>query len=127
MTTDSLPDCPTCAVGTERDGSIRGYYCRRCHGSWVRSDQEDDLSPLVAWWSTPCEPEPEPDPINQPAHYTSGAVEVIDAIEAWELGFRLGNAVKYIARAGKKDPAKVLEDLKKARWYLDREISKQGG
>jgi hypothetical protein len=64
-----------------------------------------------------------PDPVNSPAHYTSGGIEVIDAIEAWGLGFRLGNAVKYIARCGKKDPAKTVEDLKKARWYLDREIA----
>jgi hypothetical protein len=63
------------------------------------------------------------DPVDHPSHYTSGGVEVIDAIEAWDLGFHLGNAVKYIARAGKKDPAKVVEDLKKARWYLDRALS----
>ena len=63
-----------------------------------------------------------PDPVNRPSHYTAGGVEVIDAIEAWGLGFALGNAVKYIARAGKKDPSKTIEDLRKARWYLDREI-----
>ena len=61
------------------------------------------------------------DPILHPAHYTFSAIEVIDAIEAWELGFHLGNAVKYIARAGRKGDQ--LQDLKKARWYLDREIS----
>ena len=63
------------------------------------------------------------DPIN-PRHYTESAVEPIAAIEAWNLGFCLGNCVKYIARAGKKttDP---LEDLKKARWYLNREIMNQ--
>ena len=63
-----------------------------------------------------------PDLINHPPHYTSGGIETIDVIEAWGLGFALGNCVKYISRAGKKDPAKALEDLKKARWYLDREI-----
>lgn len=66
---------------------------------------------------------PKPDPVNHPAHYTMGRVEVIDAIEAWDLGFHLGNAVKYIARAGRKGDA--LEDLKKARWYLDREIARR--
>lgn len=65
------------------------------------------------------------DSINHPAHYTSGGIETIDAIEAWGLGFALGNAVKYISRAGKKDPTKRVEDLKKARFYLDREISNQ--
>lgn len=48
--------------------------------------------------------------------------EAIDVIEAWELNFNLGNTVKYISRNGKKDPNKYIEDLEKARWYLDREI-----
>lgn len=63
-----------------------------------------------------------PDPVNSPSHYVLGGIEVIDAIEAWGLGFRLANVVKYVARAAHK--GKQLEDLKKARWYLDREISK---
>lgn len=63
--------------------------------------------------------------VDHPPHYTLGGVEVIDAIEAWELGFHRGNAVKYIARAGKKGgPEKELEDLRKARWYIDREIKR---
>ena len=62
------------------------------------------------------------DPINHPAHYTFSGIEVIDAIEAWRLGFHLGNVVKYIARAGRK--GSKLDDLKKARWYLDREIDR---
>ena len=66
------------------------------------------------------------DPINNPQHYGGDAnpYEAIKVIEAWGLGFCLGNVVKYIARAGKKDPAKELEDLKKARWYLDWEIAR---
>ncbi len=60
------------------------------------------------------------DPIHHPAHYTFSAIEVIDAIEAWELGFHLGNVIKYVVRAGRK--GNKLDDLKKARWYLDREI-----
>lgn len=66
----------------------------------------------------------QPDPVSHPSHYTSGGIEVIDAIEAWSLGFHLGNVVKYVARAGKKDPARTVEDLKKARWYLEREIAR---
>lgn len=65
------------------------------------------------------------DPVNHPAHYTDGKIEVIDFIEDKKLGYCLGNAVKYIARAGKKDPAKYTEDLAKAVWYLSREIEKQ--
>ena len=65
------------------------------------------------------------DNVNHPAHYTDGSIEVIDFIEDKKLGYHLGNAVKYISRAGKKDPSKEIEDLKKARWYLDRYIQKR--
>ncbi len=60
--------------------------------------------------------------VNHPAHYggADNPYEAIKVIEAWGLGFCLGNTVKYISRAGKKDP--TLQDLKKAQWYLDREI-----
>jgi hypothetical protein len=62
------------------------------------------------------------DNVTHPAHYTYGGIETIDAIEAWNLGFHLGNVVKYVSRAGKKDPALTVEDLRKAAWYLDRAI-----
>lgn len=62
------------------------------------------------------------DPVHHPAHYTFGSIEVIEVIEDWQLGFHLGNAIKYIARAGKKGDA--LEDLEKAKWYLEREMKK---
>ena len=64
------------------------------------------------------------DNVNHPAHYTDGKIEVIDFIEDKGLGFHRGNAVKYIARAGKKDPAKEVEDLQKAVWCLNREIAR---
>ena len=61
------------------------------------------------------------DPVSKPSHYTEGRkIETIDAIEDWGLGFHLGNAVKYISRAGRKDPAKTGEDISKAIWYLER-------
>lgn len=62
------------------------------------------------------------DPVNHPSHYTDGKIEVIDYIEDKQLGFHLGNAVKYISRAGKKDPDKEIEDLEKAVWYIQRYI-----
>lgn len=65
------------------------------------------------------------DNVAHPKHYNQGSIEVIEYIEDQELGFRLGNVVKYISRAGRKDPAKVIEDLKKAQWYLQREIEIQ--
>ena len=62
------------------------------------------------------------DPVTKPQHYAASKIEVIEAIEAWGVGYCLGNVIKYVARAGKKDPAKHLEDLRKALWYLQREI-----
>lgn len=61
------------------------------------------------------------DVINHPSHYTRGNIEVIDFIEDQQLPYHLGNVIKYIARAGHKGDK--LEDLKKARWYLDRYIN----
>ena len=63
----------------------------------------------------------EEDPVSKPKHYNVG-IEPIEAIESWGLNFRLANVIKYVARADHKNNR--LEDLKKARWYLDREISK---
>ena len=62
------------------------------------------------------------DAVNSPSHYTDGKIVVIDFIEDKGLNFHRGNAIKYIARAGKKNPQKEVEDLQKAVWYLNREI-----
>jgi hypothetical protein len=62
--------------------------------------------------------------VDHPSHYNAGRIEVIDFIEDQNLNFHLGNAVKYISRAGKKDPAKFREDLEKAIWYINRELKK---
>ena len=68
------------------------------------------------------------DNVENPKHYTDTKIEVIDYIEDKNLGFCLGNAIKYISRAGKKhsadktDKAKTIEDLNKARWYINRRI-----
>lgn len=64
------------------------------------------------------------DVVNHPNHYTDGKIEVIEFIEDKGLNFHRGNAVKYIARAGKKYKDKEIEDLKKAIWYLKREIKR---
>lgn len=60
--------------------------------------------------------------IDHPDYYNTGKIEVIDFLEDQNLPFHLGNAVKYICRAGKKDPNKTVEDLKKAAWYINRYI-----
>jgi len=62
------------------------------------------------------------DMVNHPPHYKSGGIETIDFIEAKELNYRLGNVIKYITRADRKGDR--MEDLKKALWYLQREIEK---
>ena len=62
--------------------------------------------------------------VNHPDHYRSDSgIEAIDAIEAWDLNFNLGNVIKYTCRAGLK--SNRLEDLKKAAWYLQREINNE--
>lgn len=73
--------------------------------SWVAIHEEDEF-----------------DPVNSPSHYKVGGIETIDFIEAKGLNYRLGNVIKYVTRAGHKLDA--VEDLMKARWYLDREIDK---
>ena len=65
------------------------------------------------------------DSVNHPNHYNMGKIEVIDAIDDWNLSFCLGNAVKYIARADYK--GKPIEDLQKAIWYLQHEIDRRKG
>ena len=60
--------------------------------------------------------------INHPSHYNMVKYEAIDVIEDWQLNFNLGNTVKYISRAGHKDD--IVQDLKKALWYLEREIKR---
>ena len=99
---------------------------------------------IEMWLSAPCANEPENPPadkhvdlqrasgkvcdnVNHPAHYTFGNIEVIDFIEDQHLGFHLGNAVKYISRAGRKDQARTVEDLRKAAWYLNRQIERLEG
>lgn len=65
------------------------------------------------------------DLINHPAHYTQGSIEPISVIEDWGLSYHLGNTVKYIARA--KHKASEEQDLRKAKWYLDRYLEENFG
>lgn len=108
------------------------YNSEVCCGNCVDGIEE--------WLNAPCANEPENPPaehvdlqkvsekvcdnVNHPSHYTSGRIEVIDFIEDQHLGFHLGNAVKYISRAGRKDADKTVEDLRKAAWYLNRQIER---
>lgn len=64
------------------------------------------------------------DMIHHPDHYNKGGIEVIDFIEAWDLNFSRGSAVKYICRGGIKDTGREIEDLKKAKQYIQFEINR---
>jgi hypothetical protein len=85
--------------------SVRGGFCLDCEKSQIKEHKEDV--------------------INKPKHYNFATIEPIDVIEDWKLDFRLANALKYISRAGRKDPSKIKEDLEKAVWYIERFIEKE--
>jgi hypothetical protein len=85
----------------------------------------------VAVFTAPPAPAPAPpvvaDVVNNPAHYTVGGISVFDFIDAKKLSYGRGNVIKYVTRAGVKDPATELQDLEKAQWYLAAEIDRLKG
>ena len=99
--------------------------CNYC--SYCPSDifcKESCIDGIEAWLESPTEENQPADNVSHPSHYTGGKIEVIDFIEDKGLGFHLGNAVKYISRAGRKNPDKTVEDLRKAVWYINRQIQR---
>lgn len=109
--TTTTPQCSECKdTGIAYYSGVGDDTCRSCGGSqWQKKKQELEASKPV-----------KTEAVNHPAHYNAGKYEVIDVIEDWDLGFNLGNTIKYIARAEHK--GKELEDLEKALWYLKRRI-----
>ena len=110
---------------------LLGSMCAYCIHDGKNCEKKSCKAGIKAWFDTPCEENPPSDNVNppfdnvnHPAHYTFGQIEVIDFIEDKKLGFHLGNAVKYISRAGRKNPDKTIEDLQKAAWYLNRQIAR---
>ena len=104
---------------------VKGEWCDGCEGCALKICSTEECAELVRMWlERKCKDNPPADNVNHPAHYTSGKIEVIDFIEDKELGFHLGNAVKYISRAGRKNPDKIVEDLQKAVWYINRQIQR---
>lgn len=94
--------------------------------SYINSESVKDLYDCtddvkVSCVTTDIKPNPISNVIDHPSHYNRGKIEVIEFIEDQGLSFHLGNVIKYVARAGSKGDK--LEDLKKARWYLDRYIN----
>ena len=124
--------CTGCLLRDEKHEWTRPCYGNPCLN--IADSPEKDLDKALAIIGEAAEePFEEPDffdkklnlpndPVNHPSHYTDGKIEVIDFITDKKLGFCLGNAVKYISRAGKKDPTKEVEDLEKAIWYINRYI-----
>lgn len=85
--------------------------------TWVDSEIADRIVQFAQGPATP-------DNVNHPSHYTRGKIEVWDFIIDQDLNYLCGNVVKYVCRAGEKDPAKHVEDLEKAKAYLNREIKR---
>ncbi len=103
-------------------------YCPECLPKYSKVPKKKEVDATLANMIANTLGEPEvkvvelkEDVINHPSHYTRGKIDVIDFIEDQQLPYHLGNVIKYIARAGYKGDK--LEDLKKARWYLDRYIN----
>lgn len=117
--------CNTTFVHTKEKAQGRWpKYCPEC----LPKKKEVAVGPVAQTIVEKVEPEfktvelpKKEDVINHPSHYTRGKIEVIDFIEDQQLPYHLGNVIKYVARAGYKGDK--LEDLKKARWYLDRYIN----
>lgn len=65
------------------------------------------------------------DNVNHPLYYNTGSIEVIDAVNDWNLDFDRGNVIKYLVRAGLKDPSKEIEDLEKAQFYLNDYVKRR--
>lgn len=119
--------CNTTFVHTKEKAQGRWpKYCPECLPKYskVPKKKEVAVEPVAQTIEEPevkvVEVPKNEDVINHPSHYTRGKIEVIDFIEDQQLPYHLGNVIKYIARAGYKGDK--LEDLKKARWYLDRYI-----
>ena len=120
-------ECKTCFY-SELDGKI--HPCNDCEGydKWVNRSifiraSAKPLSEAIKEWVDCKEDEEIVDIVNQPPHYTEhpSGIECIQVTE--HMGFNLGNAIKYIWRCDLKKDA--IEDLKKAKWYIDREIDKR--
>ena len=116
--------CNTTFVHTKEKAQGRWpKYCPECLPKYskVHKKKEVAVEPVAQTIEEHEVKATKEDVINHPSHYTRGKIEVIDFIEDQQLPYHLGNVIKYIARAGYKGDK--LEDLKKARWYLDRYIN----
>lgn len=96
--------------------------CVRCKGTALPDSEEFKNRPNLWTDGVRFPTHKTDDPVNHPSHYTKGKIEVADFIADQKLNFDRGNAVKYVCRAGSKDPSKEIQDLEKAIWYINHEI-----
>ncbi len=106
--------CSTCIHIDEESGADP---CVRCRRTFVAGSVDYRIYPDL--WEGE---ESTNDPVNHPSHYNKGKIEVADFIADQKLNFDRGNAVKYVCRAGSKDPEEEIQDLEKAIWYINHEI-----
>ncbi len=112
---DDLLKCSTCP-----ETDHEGQFCR-CESRNIRISKQNRIDGKSEW--NDIGKFFKNDNINKPKHYQGNGMEAIDVIESFELDFNLGNAIKYILRAGKKDDKN--QDLKKACYYIERAILKE--
>ena len=101
----------------QRRTKLKSAASKSKQDKWARSNRPSTLVPSAVMSMAVYAD----DMVNHPPHYKTGGIETIDFIEAKNLGYNLGNVVKYVSRADLK--GNKLEDLQKAKWYLDRAIS----
>jgi hypothetical protein len=117
---DSKDHCGECVLFTNEFHCGRG---KQFNSERSVSDDEVKRAYAVVFGYTP-DPTANPanNSVNHPSHYNKGKIEVADFIADQKLNFDRGNAVKYVCRAGSKDPDKEIQDLEKAIWYINHEI-----
>ena len=106
---DTCKDCNHCLIELQ---------CNSANGMFITNEHEcENAYEIIKFFGSKLN-----DPVNHPSHYTKGKIEVADFIADQKLNFDRGNAVKYVCRAGSKDPEKEIQDLEKAIWYINHEI-----
>lgn len=111
----SMFECPVCSTAFTLVPKAQDFKCFKCHARLCLNDN-GELAIVVPSSNVH-------DSVRSPGHYTFGKYEVLDVIEDWKLDHHRACAVKYIARAGRKESSTEIEDLRKAVVYLQRKIN----
>lgn len=123
---ETVLDCDICPASCENCNGNCEFHYKKYLNEEIEVDKsklkDSDVESTVE--VTKNTKEENDDVVNHPSHYVDGNIEVMDFIEDKQLNFARGNVIKYVSRAGRKDPNKELEDLQKGFWYLNREIER---